>query len=341
MASGTAHDSNGVVNMHVLRVDLTRPRVSVQPLVHSLGERSTLSSLAAHRRRLVAATNTGYFSFIFGAPTDPLIVGGVPQVISSRRQTVVGIGRNGRLEAGQVWATSSVTVAGSTQPLVAQNETSPPPGVGIYNSRWGHGRVPGWGATTRNVISGSLGGASGSRHSLSVPGGGYLLQARGRSAVQLLNGLSWGSTVTLAASMKTTASSPFAQAYGVGVQLVAKPGVTKTGFSCDSSNTRQPARTAIGWTRGGRTMVIAVVADHPGTSMHGLDEDQMSKLMVQLGVSRAYAFDGSGSSELLAKLHASSSLRLQNYPADGAERAMPVGLGVLVAPAGHRSHHKH
>jgi hypothetical protein len=340
VASGTAHDSNGIVNMHVLRVDLTSPRVSVQPLVHSLGQRLALSTLAAHHPRLVAATNTGYFDFIYGAPTDPLIIGGVPQVISSRHQSVVGIGKNGRVEAGQVWMTSSVTVAGSTQPLVAENETSPPTGVGVYNSRWGSGRLPGgWGATSRPVVNGSLGATS--RHDSSVPGGGYLLQARGRSASNWLNGLSTGSKVALAPSIKTTTSSPLVQAYGVGVQLVAKPGLARTGFSCDSSNTTQPARTAIGWTRGGRTMVIAVVADHPGTSMHGLDEDQMSKLMVQLRVSQAYSFDGSGSSELLAKLHGSSSLRLQTYPADGAERPMPVGLGISVAPAKHHRHHKH
>jgi hypothetical protein len=341
MASGTAHDSNGVVNMHVLRVDLTRPRVSVQPLVHSLGERLALSTLAAHHSRLVAATNTGYFDFIYGAPTDPLIIGGVPQVISTRHQAVVGIGKNGRVEAGLVWTTSSVTIAGSAHPLVAENETSPPAGVGVYNARWGSGRVPGnWSATSRPVVNGSL-GATGSRHNVSVPAGGYLLQARGRSASNWLNGLSSGSKVSLSSSIKSTASSPFVQAYGVGVQLVAKPGVTRTGFSCDSANTTQPARTAIGWTRGGRTMVIAVVADHPGTSLHGLDEDQMSKLMVQLGVNQAYSFDGSGSSELLAKLRSSSSLRRQTYPADGAERPMPVGLGISVAPAKHRSHHKH
>ena len=48
--------------------------------------------------------------------------------------------------------------------------------------------------------------------------------------------------------------------------------------------------------------MIAIVADNPNTTMHGLDEDQMSELMVQLGVDQAFAFDGSGSTELLAKL---------------------------------------
>jgi hypothetical protein len=77
--------------------------------------------------------------------------------------------------------------------------------------------------------------------------------------------------------------------------------------------------------------------------MHGLDQDQMSKLMVQLGAGQAYSFDGSGSTELLAKLKGASSPTIQNYVADGAERPMPVGLGITVAPAKHHStkhHHR-
>jgi hypothetical protein len=339
VASGTAKDGNGLVNMHVLRVDLSRPRVSMEPLVHSLGERLPLSTLAQHHPHLVAATNTGYFDFEYGAPTQPLIIGGVPQVISHQHESVVGVGKDGRLEAGQVWMSSTLSVGKSSHSLVAENETYPPSGVGVYNSRWGSGRVPGsWGADTRSVVNGALAPVAHSRRAIAVPNSGYLLQARGHEASSWLNGLPRGAKVSLADSIKTTAKSPFMQAYGVGIRLVSRPGVAKTGFSCDSANTRQPARTAIGWTHGGRTLVMAIVADHPHTSMHGLDEDQMSKLMVQLGVSHAYAFDGSGSTELLAKFRG-SSLALQNYPADGAERPMPLGLGISVAPAKHHQHH--
>jgi len=220
------------------------------------------------------------------------------------------------------------------------NETYPPSGIGIYNNRWGSARVPGgWNATTRAVVGGALTSGTTSRHGATVPSGGYLLQARGSSASHWLSGLATGTKISVAAAVKTDAALPFTQAYGVGVKLVAQHGKAISGFTCDSSNTKQPARTAIGWTNGGRSLVIAVVADHEHTSMHGLDEDQMSKLMVQLGVDEAYAFDGSGSTELLAKLRHSTSLKMQNYPADGAERPMPVGLGFNVKPAKHHAHH--
>jgi hypothetical protein len=349
MADGIAKDSRGTVNMHVLRVDLSQPRVHAVPLEHHVANRSPLTSLAHGHPQLVAATNTSYFDFDTGAPTVPLIVGGSAQVISDSHETVVGIGKDGRVEAGQVWLAGSVTAGKQSQPLHQVNEPFPGSGLGVYDGRWGSARVPGtWNTVNREVVNGKIAAGTVSSRNASVPSNGFVLQARGRPAADWLRGIAGGTQVSVNKSFKAAAASRFRQAYGVGVQLVSQPGAAKTGFSCDSSNTRTPARTAIGWSNGGRTLVMVVVADHPDTSMHGLDQDQMSKLMVQLGVSKAYSFDGSGSTELLARLKGKSSLAMQNYPADGAERPMPVGLGIAVAPAKshtksghHRGHHRH
>ncbi|MGN6474513.1 MAG: phosphodiester glycosidase family protein, partial [Mycobacteriales bacterium] len=107
------------------------------------------------------------------------------------------------------------------------------------------------------------------------------------------------------------------------------------------ANTETPARTAYGIADGGKTFVIAEVEDHPGTSVHGLDNNQMSGLMAQLGVDRAFDADGSGSTEMLARLPSSGAMTLRTYPADGQERPMPVGLGIsYVKPKVHHHHHK-
>lgn len=340
MSEGTTKDSAGSVNIHVLRVDLTQPRVKVVPLMHSLANRQPLSALAANQTHLVAATNTGYFDFMYGAPLDPVITKSQPDLISSTHQRVIGIDKKGRLETGEVWSAATVTANKVTRPLVATNEVTPPNGISVYNSKWGPARTPGgWSSDSRSVVGGAVSTGGGGRQGATVPSGGYLLHAKGSSASSWLNGVSNGSKVSISSQLKTNARSPFVQAYGVGVQLVAKPGVAIGGFSCASANTKTPARTAIGWTNGGRTMVMAFVADHPHTSLHGLDEDQMSKLMAQLGVSKAYAFDGSGSTELMAKFRHSSSLKLQTYPADGAERPMPLGLGIAIKPARSHKHH--
>lgn len=334
MSSGTATDARGTVNMHILRVNLASKNVALHPLMHSLAERSPLSVLAQGHPRLVAVTNTGFFDFRTGAPTSPLISGGKALVISSAHQTVVGLGANNRLQAAHVWWSATLTAGKRTHSVVAENETDPPQGIAFYNAKWGSAPVPaGWSGLARAVVGGVVSPLSGqSRHGVGVPSGGYLLVANGASARSWLSSLATGTKVSIAATIKTGAPHPFVQAYGVGVNLVPRPGVALTRFGCDSANTKQPARTAIGFLNGGRTMIIAIVADNPFTSMHGLDNNQMASLMNQLGVSDAYDFDGSGSTELLAKLHASSGLTLQNYPADGQERMMPLGLGITSTP---------
>jgi exopolysaccharide biosynthesis protein len=127
--------------------------------------------------------------------------------------------------------------------------------------------------------------------------------------------------------MTTTTGRPFAQAYAVGSRLV-HDGTARTGMEC-RRRYPQPARTAIGFADGGKRLILAVVEDDPGTPMHGLDADQTARLMHDLGASEAYMFDGSGSTEMLARLPRSSALSLRNYPADGLERPMPVGFGIF------------
>ncbi len=342
MSSGSTNDSNGVVSMHVLRINLADPNLSLQPLMHSLAQRSPLSTLATGRPHLVAATNTGYFDFRTGDPTQPLISNKVPQVMSSVHQEVVGIGSNGLAESGTVWWAALLTAGKKTHAVVAKNELDPPSGLGIYTAKWGSSPVPArWSDEVRGVVNGALTSVSQSRWGPNIPSNGYLLVGHGQSASNWLSGIPLGTKISLASSVVTSAPKPFVQAYGVGLEVVQKPGVIRTGFGCDSIGTKQPARTEIGLSHGGRMITIAIVADHRGTSTHGLDENQMSELMVQLGSSQAFAFDGSGSTELLARLGSSHPLTLENYPADGQERPMPVGLGIFSSPVKHKAKHKH
>ena len=285
MSSGSTNDSNGVVSMHVLRINLADPNLSLQPLMHSLAQRSPLSTLATGRPHLVAATNTGYFDFRTGDPTHPLISNKVPQVMSSVHQEVVGIGSNGLAESGTVWWAALLTAGKKTHAVVAKNELDPPSGLGIYTAKWGSSPVPArWSDEVRGVVNGAL------TSRLAVPLGTEhpeqrLPAGRARAVREQLAVRHPARYEDLARLIGvTSAPKPFVQAYGVGLEVVQKPGVIRTGFGCDSIGTKQPARTEIGLSHGGRMITIAIVADHRGTSTHGLDENQMSELMVQLGI---------------------------------------------------------
>jgi len=328
LSEGQASDPKGVVSMHVLTVDLTQTTITVRPLVRHLAQRSRLSDLAAGHPRLVAATNTSYYDFGTGAPLGPVVRGGQPLTAFAGARRVVGFGTDRRVRFGNLRLVGSVTVASSTRSLAALNVRQIPTGLTLYTPTWGYQLIhlP-YGAYVRYVSSGKISSALG-RYTTPPKSGQLMLVGRGQTAVNWLSSLRKGQAVTTHRSVRSDTSVAFVQAYQAGTTLVSTPGVVITGLSC-RIRYPQPARTAIGYANGGRKLILAVVTDHPGTTMHGLDASQMSKLMVELGAGHAYLLDGSGSSEMLARMPATGRLSLRNYPADGAERTMPVGLGVF------------
>lgn len=327
LAEGRARDAAGVVSMHVLTVRVTRPGLSFGPLVRHVAQRTPLSRLAAGRRHLVAAVNTGFYDFATGVPSAPVVNHGRILTASRTSQHVVGFGTTGLVQHGFVSLTGAVTTDSGSFPVAGLNVRRPGPGVTVYTPQWGARAVPvPWTGVSRYVRDGKVSSAVGAY--TSAPKQGRLLVAVGPLAQAWLRGLHVGEAVNVTVRLRSSTKRPFRQAYGVGLQTVRIAGVPLTGLACRLSDPT-PARTAIGYADGGRTLLLVTVEDRPGTRLHGLDQEQMSRVMVDLGAARAFAWDGSGSTELLARMPGSTSLRLRTHPADGAERPMPVGFGVF------------
>lgn len=328
LSEGQAKDARGVVSMHVLRVDMTQPGIIFRPLMRHLAQRSRLSDLASGRPKLIAATNTSYYDFATGAPLGPVISAGRPLTAFAKARSVVGFGTDHRVRFGHIHLVGSVTVGTSTRSLSALNVRQVPYGLTLYTTTWGYPQIhlP-YGAYARYVSSGKISSNLG-RYTTPPKSGQLLVVGRGSAAVNWLSSLRKGQVVSTTRKAVADTSVAFSQAYQAGETLVATPGVVITGLPC-RIRYPQPARTALGIANSGRKLILVVVTDHPGTTMHGLDASQMSKLMVELGAGHAYLLDGSGSSEMLARMPSTGKLSLRNYPADGAERTMPVGLGIF------------
>ena len=328
LSEGAAPDPRGVVSMHVLTVDMTQPGISFRPLMVHLAQRSRLSSLASGKPHLVAATNTSYYDFPTGSPLGPVVSGAKPVTGFATAQRVVGVGTDHRVRFGHLRLVGSVTVGTSTRSLAALNVLHIPTGITLFTPTWGtHSIQLPSGAAVRYVSSGLVSSSVGT-WTTPPPSGHLMLVARGSSAKTWLSSLRKGQAVTTRRSAVADTSVAFAQAFQAGDTIVATPGVVITGLPCRIAYP-QPARTAFGIANGGRKLILVVVTDHPGTTTHGLDESQMSKLMVELGAAHAYLWDGSGSSEMLARMPSTGQLSLRNYTADGAERTMPVGFGIF------------
>jgi hypothetical protein len=328
LSEGRRSDNRGYVDMHVLSVDVTNKHLTFAPLVRRLAQRSPLTQLAAGHPSLVAATNTGYFDFDAGAPLGPLVDRAHPWVSSATKGTVVGFGTTGLVQAGQLGLAGTVTAGRSSQPLAGLNVLAPTNGLTAYTSRWGSERVSLPRDAVSRYVTGGVVSSTAGRFNTAPTASGFLLVARGAAATTWLTSLHQRAAVTVTTRVTSTTKKPFSLAYAVGSRVVHN-GVAATGISC-RRRYPQPARTAIGFANGGKQLILAVVADNPGTPMHGLDASQMARLMKDLGAGEAYLFDGSGSTELLARMPSNpDALSLRNFPADGIERPMPVGFGIF------------
>jgi hypothetical protein len=339
----TVFGSPGEVDMHVLKVNLANPLVRIGPLVKHLAERQPLSVLAAGRRHLVAATNTGFFDFYAGAPSGPVFAGGRPLLLAARRQPVIGFAANRLAVPAAAWLAGAVKAGNRVQQVQSVNVLHPTHGLSVYTPAWGRiNDVPlaaGRHTVLRQVRRGAVAGSA--MHGGHVgPSNGELLVASTPATETWLRHLRSGTKVRTALRIESTSKRRLVEGFNVGKHLVLN-GKLEHGLGCRERDT-QAARTAVGFAHGGRTLIIAVVADHPcwaGHSqgcgrrqVHGLDHKEMARLMIGLGAHDAWQWDGSGSSELIARMPATHRLEIRNYCADGEERPMPVGFGIFSKP---------
>lgn len=325
LMEGQRHDSRGIVGMHVLEVDVKNSHVAFAPLMHHVADRATLTSLSRHTK-LVASTNAGFFDLGSGAPLNPVVVGGQPVFGPSLTSAAVGFGPDGLLHSAALAATGTVTGDNDPLPLAGWNPAQPLEGVNAYSARWGNHPVPlPRDAISRLVTNGAVSSAPGRVRT--APAHGYLLVARGPVAVGWLRSLATGDKVSVRVTLTSSNRVPLSLAYAVGTHLVAG-GVAGTGFSCKRTE-HHPARTAIGWTSDRRHLILVVVDNVLHSKFHGLEPDQMARLMHDLGAAEAFMFDGGGSTEMVVRPRPGWRLSVRNHPSDNRERKIPVGFGIF------------
>lgn len=328
VSSTTMASSRGQVAVRILRVDLTQPGVGVTSLHRALASGHVLTSLASPPR-IVAATNAMYFSLTYAAPVYPFIANGIPMVLSAVPQRVVGVATNQRAQDGNAWLSGEVTSGDAIMQLAAVN-LMPPRGLSVFTSSWGSRLVPLTSdARTRRVAHGAV--VSDTGRFRSVPAGGYLLVARGDTALRWLRALGNGAPVTVSRHVETDAPVPFKEAYGAGMQTVAHADQPSTHLYCTTTETLA-ARTSIAWTRSRSTLMLVTAESPRGPDNFGIDENQMSALLVHLRAAGGYALDGGTSTEMVARVPGRRHLVLETAPHGTSQRPMPVGIGIYYRP---------
>ncbi|WP_405892885.1 phosphodiester glycosidase family protein [Streptomyces sp. NBC_00487] len=354
--------AKGVTHAHVLSVDLRSTQVGVGLLYPGkVAARATVSRLAGSAGA-VAGVNGDFFNntetqhpgvAATGAPVGPAIAGGhalkaaVPRgqrfgpalPPGTGTKDVLGVTTDGTARLDSIALDGSVTTTGGDLPLRGLNQYALPVGsVGAFTSDWGEvsrmravcgtdtDRAAPCSTDTHEVLvaNGHVVGSAGTPGSGAIEAGATVLVGREAGAQQLRK-LSPGDPVEVRHRLVASTGTPYA--FALGGYPVLRGGVPLPGLD----DTTSAVRTAAGVADGGHRLLLLAL-DGAAAYRTGLTIAEVAATMRGLGSVDAFSLDGGGSSTLVARAPGASAVTVRNHPSDGAERAVPNGIGVFATP---------
>ncbi|MFH9614238.1 phosphodiester glycosidase family protein [Streptomyces pratensis] len=335
-------ESDKWLRVDTLSVDLDGSGVRADYLSSGkVANRRTVSELAAGHdpgegRRTVAAINADFFDINqTGAPQGPGVKDG--RTVHSPAPGVnraVGIGPENAGRVLELYFEGTLSLPSGAHQLAAYNAANvPAQGVGAYTSAWGSADRALTVDDARPVAEVAV--RDGKVVSLSdTPGSGPVPEDTvvliGREAgAGLLNALEPGDPVGIEYRARTDSGAVPRTAVG-GRELLVVDGAAQNHDGA-GNNTAAP-RTAVGFSKDGRTMQVVTV-DGRQTDSGGVTLTELGVMMRGAGSYSALNLDGGGSSTLVAREPGSDALQVENSPSDGSERTVPNGLA-LTAPDG-------
>ena len=354
-------DGDGWLDLFALRVDLSVPGVELATLTAPTLTRREPTSELARREGAIAAVNGDFFYLGAGdAPVGLVVKDGLlwkgPDP-AGRPSLVVMQTAGGPVARIGSWKLVAQLVAddGSRIPVDGYNEPALRPGqVAAFDSRWGSAPLP---ATRQrpqelayarlvSLREGSEPTAWEVRQSgqgaTGPPGPGELVLLGWREgARRLLEAVGrvprWRLEWRLEPLSDLGAAGSIRMAISGGGwlvragQVVSLPAPPERARAPGSPESLEP-RTAAGVDSSGKVLWLAV-ADGRRPTSRGLTAEQLARWMVRLGAWEALYLDGGGSATLVADLAGEGPV-VVNRPSSGAERPVPVAVGVHYRPPG-------
>ncbi|MDX3614582.1 phosphodiester glycosidase family protein [Streptomyces europaeiscabiei] len=349
----------GLTHAHVLSVDLRNRQVGVGLLYPGkVAARATVSRLATSAGA-VAGVNGDFFNntetqhpgvAATGAPVGPAVAGGhalkaavpkgqrfgpaLPPGTSTR--DVLGVTTDGTARLDSLALDGSVTTPEGDLPLRGLNQYALPVGsVGAFTPDWGSvsrmravcgtdtDRAAPCSTDTHEVLveDGRVVGSAGTPGSGAIAAGATVLVGR-EAGAQRLRRLAPGDSVEVQHVLVASTGTPYA--FALGGYPVLRGGRPLPGLD----DTTSAVRTAAGIADGGHRLLLLAL-DGAAAYRTGLTIAEVADTMKDLGSAEAFNLDGGGSSALVARAPGASAVTVRNHPSDGAERAVPNGIGVF------------
>lgn len=323
---------DGPITVHVVAVDLRDPTVHINTALASdrlISGGETLSSMAA-RTGAVAGINGDFFDI--GNTNQPLniLVQSGSLLSMPRRRYALGITRDAKVEIAEFAFNASVQIGSATVGLDAVNEFPPPnDGVALLTPEFGAVKPV---QSMTLVRLAPLGGtppfaryrvtAIADNTAAQPPGYWLAIGANAYSSAGVPN---IGDTIAATGNLNPPLDSLIA-AVGGGPLLVHNglPYNDPDGPGGNEFSTLIPASGAA-VEADGTLLLIEVDGRQPGRSI-GVTRVQLGTLMRAFGAVEGLAFDGGGSSTLVARQLGDTNADVRNSPSDGIERRIADGL---------------
>jgi len=336
--------SNGWVDIHVIKVDLNNPYVSLDILraLDDYGTKDQLTDLVQNGENVVAGINGSFFNTNY-AKTD--IVGDEYEddtYVSVQHNYNVGasgaasIIDNGSQMYIDFFGASIVLNAGSNFRLYVSginrvtNITSYPI---IFNSKAGTNtsEIPAILDTYKIVVTNDIVTAQVlPGQNVAIPEDGYIIVlpdslVHNTGNADYLTPLKVGTVLDL--SIDTTITEENLKMVFTGGGKILENGLLVAPTSMVVEPNKRHPRSALGLTEDGQYL-IAMVVDGRGSSI-GATHAELANYLQSYNVSDAMHLDGGGSSTIVGSEPGYGSVDVLNTPSDGAERRVVNGLGFV------------
>lgn len=330
--------TSGWVKSDVLKVDLSNENVKVDALYNknSVGQLSTVRNLAKSYGA-VAAVNANFFDTKTGDPYGTIVSSGEFAIAYTRDDskdiaTFSLDQMNNALFSNWNTKIELIAPSGDRKPIATYNRYAGNYNYNMYivDSKWGQktpgvtAKYPSW--TEMVVENGVVKEFRVNQPGIEIPKNTFVVLATMGHEKYLTDNFKIGDPVNYDVTLNIDKAA--LKTALTGGTFLVKDGNVVTNFTHSISPNPRVARTAIGVSADGKTLIVAVVEGKSGMSI-GMNLPELADYMKELGCANAVNFDGGGSSTMVARAAGTTGLSVFNYTSDGHERPVSGSLGVF------------
>lgn len=359
----SSNKSEATQLVHVLQIDLSNPYVQLNAMVgknNSVTARQSVGSMAKETGA-VAGINADVFntstSTSEGAPLGAVIQSGemlsspsqltglYAFAVTKDRQPMIDLftfSGSVTAEDGTAFALSGINKSAyTTEPDKAYSHVNK---LYIYTDNWSASQRPMNSSTTPTealVVDGVVTEISpGAQIATPIPANGYILRGHKDAADFIVNHLAVGQKVTANYGLASSSGAnydPSSFQMMIGGHTILVDGGAAASFSRDISGvsgSADRARTAVGYSKDGKTVYLITVEESGG--LKGVTLKELQQIMLKLGVWKGVNMDGGGSTTMVTRPLGEFSVSLAHPTSYGTtQRLVADGIGVYTtAPRG-------